>query len=213
MKVAVINEVSARDKNIYIINALSKRGFDIANVGMKEGDYSGEPLTYIHTGLMAGILTNLGVVDFVVGGCGTGQGFLISAMQYPNVFCGLVESPLDAWLFAQINAGNCVSLALSKGFGWASDINIDYIFEKLFASSFGQGYPDTRKESQQLSRGILKQITLASHKPMEQILALIDKEIVKTIFSHKPFVDLIKGHCTNISLQRFIMDNFLSEML
>lgn len=213
MKIAVISEVSARDKNSFIINALAKRGCEIANVGMQQGDFIGEHLTYIHTGLIAGILINLGAVDFVVGGCGTGQGFMISAMQYPKVFCGLVESPLDAWLFTQINAGNCLSLALSKGFGWASDINIDYIFEKLFADSFGQGYPQVRKESQQISRSILNDITSASHKTIEQILPLLDKEIVKTVCNHKPFVELVKGNCSNVPLQKFIIENYMQGNL
>ena len=93
MKVAVINEVSARDKNQDIIRALEKTGVQVLNVGMSEENQDIE-LTYIHTGLMAGILLNLGAVDLVVGGCGTGQGFLVSAMQYPNVFGGLIKEPL-----------------------------------------------------------------------------------------------------------------------
>ena len=52
------------------------------NAGMSaEGD---EPeLTYIQTGLMAAILLGTKACDLIVGGCGTGQGFLNSAMQYP----------------------------------------------------------------------------------------------------------------------------------
>ena len=42
-------------------------------------------------------------------------GYLNSAMQYPNVFCGLILDPLDAWLFTQINGRNCISLALKRG--------------------------------------------------------------------------------------------------
>ena len=131
MKIAVINEVSSRDKNGKVLEALQGFGHDVFNVGMS-ADGNEPELTYIHTGLMAGIALNTGAADLVVGGCGTGQGFLISAMQYPGVFCGLITEPLDAWLFSQINGGNCVSLALNKGFGWAADINLKYIFEKLF---------------------------------------------------------------------------------
>ncbi len=42
-------------------------------------------------------------------------------MQYPGVSCGLIADPLDAWLFSMINAGNCISLALNKGYGWAGE--------------------------------------------------------------------------------------------
>jgi ribose 5-phosphate isomerase RpiB len=44
---------------------------------------------------MTAILLNLKRVDFVVGGCGTGQGYLNSAMQYPGVFCGHILNDLD----------------------------------------------------------------------------------------------------------------------
>ena len=64
MKIAVINETSAADKNIDIINALDGRGHEIYNLGMKK---SGSPpeLTYIHTGLLTGLLLNLKKVDLL----------------------------------------------------------------------------------------------------------------------------------------------------
>ena len=131
MRIAVINEVSSQDKNPKVMEALANVPAEVFNVGMTGAGNEPE-LTYIHTGLMAAIALNSGAADLVIGGCGTGQGFLISAMQYPNVFCGLILDSLDAWLFSQINGGNCISLALNKGFGWAGDINLKYIFEKLF---------------------------------------------------------------------------------
>ncbi len=73
---------------------------------------------------MSALLLNLKAVDFVVGGCGTGLGYLNAVMQYPGVFCGHLLTPLDAFLFARINAGNCVSLALNQGYGWAGDVNL-----------------------------------------------------------------------------------------
>lgn len=44
-------------------------------------------------------------------------------------YCGLIQSPLDAWLFGQINGGNCISLALNFGYGWATDINLWFVFD------------------------------------------------------------------------------------
>ena len=98
MKIAVINETSAADRNADIMAALENKGHEIHNVGMKK-NFAKPELTYIHTGLLSAILLNLKKVDFVVAGCGTGQGFMNSVMQYPGVICGLVASPLDAWLF------------------------------------------------------------------------------------------------------------------
>ena len=114
MRIAVINEVSAVDKNKDIISALEGRGHEIINAGMTKKEDKPE-LSYIYTGLLTAILLNTGKVDFVVGGCGTGQGYLDSVMQYPGVFCGHILTPLDAWLFIQINGGNCISLALNQG--------------------------------------------------------------------------------------------------
>ena len=119
MKIAVINETSAADRNADIMAALEGRGHEVLNVGMKKG-FEPPELQYIQTGLMTGLLLHLKRVDLVVGGCGTGQGYLNSVMQYPGVFCGHILTPLDAWLFAQINDGNCMSLMLNQGYGWAA---------------------------------------------------------------------------------------------
>lgn len=205
MKVAVINEVSARDKNPAVVAALKAQNADVRNVGMCAGDYDLE-LTYIHTGLMAGILLNLGAVDLAVGGCGTGQGFLLSSMQYPGVFTGLVTEPLDAFLFSQINAGNCVSLALNKGYGWAGDINLNYMFERLFEREAGRGYPESRMESQRASRKKLQAISAASHKDMKDILEQTDPDLLKTIFSHAPFMDLVREESSDKDLQQYILN-------
>ena len=162
MRIAVINETSAADRNADILAALDGLGHEVINAGMRKSGEKPE-LSYIHTGLMAAVLLNAGTVDFVVGGCGTGQGFLNSVMQYPGVTCGHIITPLDAWLFAQINGGNCVSLMLNQSYGWAGDINLKFIFEKLFSVQSGLGYPEHRKEAQQASRLLLHDLNVITH--------------------------------------------------
>ena len=98
MKIIVLNETSAADRNADIQAALAGRGHTVINAGMTQGGVQPE-LTYIHTGLLTALFLNTGAADFVVGGCGTGQGYLNAAMQYPGVFCGHILTPLDAWLF------------------------------------------------------------------------------------------------------------------
>lgn len=193
MKIAVINEVSACPRNGDIVKALeSAVDAQIVNIGMK--DPKEEPsLTYIHTSYMAAILLDTGACDFVVGGCGTGQGFLNAVMQFPNVVCGLVSDPLDAWLFSQINGGNCVSLPLNKGYGWAADINLRYVFEKLFADPAGQGYPLDRAESQAASRATLSGISRMSHYSLKEILQKSDRDILRTIAGNRTFMDCVKA--------------------
>lgn len=209
MRIAVLNEVSACSKNADIINALKGFDFEICNLGMTDPDEQPQ-LTYIHTGLMAAALLNLKAADFVIGGCGTGQGFLISAMQYPNVFCGLISEPSDAYLFSLINNGNCISLPLLKGYGWAGELNLKFIFEKLFSQEGGGGYPASRSQSQKLSRNILKTISQGVHLPFDKVLRTVHKDIVKTAFNDK-FVGFLKNNADSGSLEAVL--NILSEVI
>jgi len=191
MKIAVINETSAADKNRDILAALEGRGHTIINAGMKKSGEKPE-LTYIHTGLLAAILINLKRVDIVIGGCGTGQGFLNSVMQYPDICCGLIQNPLDAWLFAQINAGNCISLALNYGYGWAGEINLKLIFDTLFSlKKFGEGYPRHRRESQEQSREALKNISKITHKSFAEIISTIDNSLLQPVLTYPGVLELI----------------------
>jgi len=177
MKIAIINEISAADRNADIARALDDRGHEIVNCGMRKSGESPE-LSYMHTGFLAGLLLQLGRVDFVVGGCGTGQGFMISALQYPGVFCGHLLSPLDAWLFTRINGGNCVSLALNQGYGWASDVNLRLMFDALFTDARGTGYPEHRREPQRQSRASLLNVSRCTHRSMSEIVAALPDEVV-----------------------------------
>ena len=191
MKIAVINETSSADKNKDIMAAIEGRGHTIINAGMTTTGAKPE-LTYIHTGLLSAILLNIKRVDLVVGGCGTGQGFLNSVMQYPNVSCGLIQNPLDAWLFGQINGGNCISLALNFGYGWAGDINLKFIFDRLFSlKEFGLGYPPHRQQSQQESIRILKEVSITVHRTFAEIITSIDESVLQPVLKYPCILELI----------------------
>lgn len=205
MKVAVINEISTSLKNADIINALKGFNLEVYNLGMTNPQEVPQ-LTYIQTGIMSAVLLNLKAVDYVIGGCGTGQGFFNSVMQYPNVFCGLICEPLDAWLFSQINDGNCISLALNKGYGWAGEINLKYMFDKFFVGKSGLGYPQSRSESQKDSRRILSKISQSTHKPFEEILKTIPKEILMPVKVHTPFIDAVKELAEEGALKTAVLE-------
>ncbi len=190
MKIAIVLEVVTCEKGDDVIEALKGRGHEIYNAGMKKKDDKPE-LTYINTGLLSAILLNLKCVDFVIGGCGTGQGYFNSALQYPNVFCGHILTPLDAWLFARINAGNCISLALTQGYGWASEINLKNIFDKLFSNEFGLGYPESRIETQALSRKRLAAISKKTHHPFHEIISTLDDEILNPVLQFPGVVEML----------------------
>ncbi len=196
MRIAIINETSAADRNADIVRAIAGRGHDIINCGMKKGGQAPE-LTYVHTGLLAGLFLASGRVDLVVGGCGTGVGFLNSSMQFPHVVCGLIQTPLDAFLFPQINAGNCVSLALNLGYGWAADKNLGFIFDQLFAQSWGSGYPEHRKESQGKSRELLETVSGLAHRGMDEIVDAMPAEILLPAINYPGIKELLSdGNAT-----------------
>jgi ribose 5-phosphate isomerase RpiB len=176
MKIAVLNETSAADRNADILAALNGRGHEVVNVGMKKNGEKPE-LQYIHTGFLAALFVNAKRADLIVGGCGTGQGFLNAVVQYPGVICGHILTDLDAWLFAQINDGNVISLALNQGYGWAADVNLRFIFDRYFSVERGQGYPAHRREPQAKSRDTLDTISVAAHRPMAEIIELLPEKI------------------------------------
>jgi ribose 5-phosphate isomerase RpiB len=183
MRVAVINETSAVDKNPHILAALEGRGLDVVNAGMAQKGEEPE-LQYIQTGLLSALLLNTGRVELVIAGCGTGQGYLNSAVQYPGVVCGHLLSPLDAWLFNRINAGNCVSLALNQGYGWAGDVNLRLLFDQLFSSAPGEGYPAHRAEPQRISRERLAAVSAVTHRSMAEIVRDLPEAIVAPLLAH-----------------------------
>ena len=190
MKIAIINEVSAVAQNAALVSALEGRGHTIINAGMKTAADLPE-LTYIHTGFQAALLLNSGRADFIVGGCGTGEGFLISVTQYPNIFCGHITNDLDAWLFAQINGGNCVSLPLLYGYGWAGDVNLKFILDRLFSVQFGIGYPEHRRESQKKSRDLLTAVSRITHRKFSEIVDEIDEAVIRPVLEFPGFLKIL----------------------
>jgi ribose 5-phosphate isomerase RpiB len=177
MRVAVVNETSAVDKHPFIMAALEGRGLEVVNAGMAERGEEPE-LQYIHSGLISALLLAAGRVDMVIGGCGTGQGFMNAVMQYPGVSCGHLLTSLDAFLFARINAGNVVSLALNQGWGWAGDENLRLLFDQLFTDARGEGFPAHRREPQAASRDSLRVISETAHRPMADIVARLPDGLV-----------------------------------
>lgn len=147
MKIALINENSQAAKNELICNTLKSvvepMGHEVLNFGMYTAEDDTQ-LTYVMNGLLAAILLGSKAVDFVVTGCGTGQGAMLALNSFPGVLCGHVTDPTDGYLFAQVNNGNAVAMPFAQNFGWGAELNLQYTFEKLFSGEFGLGYPRER---------------------------------------------------------------------
>jgi len=206
MKIALMNEFSQAAKNAVVLQQLSEvaseQNHSVFNVGMS--DDNDHYLTYIHLGIIASLLLNSKAVDFVVSGCGTGQGALMSLNAHPGVTCGYCIEPSDAFLFAQINNGNALALPFAKGFGWGAELNIRYIFEKAFGGLRGQGYPAERKESQVRNAGILSSIKSAVAKDYLEGLKAIDPELVKTAVTGERFQACFFENCQDDNIRAFV---------
>lgn len=204
MRIGVVTESSTAVKNKDVVAALDGFGYEIKNVGMK--GIENEPvLNYIETAAIGALLLDLDISDFIIGGCGTGQGFFNAILQFPGITCGLIQDPSDAWLYAQINGGNSISLALNKGYGWAGDVNLKFIFEKLFSVEFGSGYPDLRRKIQQQTREALFSLSKKSHKSLKMIFEEMEDSNIRNILTFPGVWDLI----TSTPRKNSEMMNFL----
>ncbi len=182
MRIALINENSQAAKNEMICNALKKvaepMGHEVVNYGMYNAEDE-EQLTYVQAGILAAVLLNSKAADYVITGCGTGEGAMLACNSFPGVICGHVEDALDAYTFAQINDGNAIAIPFAKGFGWGGDLNLEYIFEKLFAEESGQGYPRERAVPEKRNKKILDEVKKETYRDLNTILVSLDQELVK----------------------------------
>jgi len=209
MKIALMMENSQAAKNAVVLKELQgvadQQGHAVFNVGMS--DEQDHHLTYIHLGIIASLLLNSKAVDFIVAGCGTGQGALMSLNIHPGVNCGYCIDPADAYLFAQINNGNALALPFAKGFGWGAELNLRFIFEKAFTGEKGQGYPPERKEPQARNAGLLNQVKAAVIKDNYlDTLRAIDPELVKTAVSGQRFQQCFFEQCQDKNIEAFVRE-------
>lgn len=198
MRIALMNENSQGAKNPMIEKSLRKvvepMGFTVDNYGMHTAEDEAQ-LTYVQVGILAAVLLNSGAADYVITGCGTGEGAMLACNSFPGVICGHVEDALDAYTFAQINDGNAISLPFAKGFGWGGDLNLEYIFEKLFCEESGQGYPRERAVPEQRNKKILDEVKKVTYREFTDILMEMDRELVKGALAGEHFQELFFANC------------------
>lgn len=198
MKIALINENSQASKNEMICSTLKKvtepMGHEVYNYGMYS-DQDPHQLTYVQNGILAAVLLNSGAADYVITGCGTGEGAMLACNSFPGVLCGHIADVSDAYMFAQINDGNAIALPFAKGFGWGAELNLQYIFEKLFEGESGLGYPRERAVPEQRNKKILDEVKKVTHTDMVTILQNLDQELVKGALSGDKFQEYFFANC------------------
>ena len=207
MKIALINENSQAGKNELIFNTLKSvvepMGHEVYNYGMYSPDDEVQ-LTYVKAGLLTAILINSGAADFVVTGCGTGEGAMLACNSFPKVLCGLIVDPSDAYMFGQINNGNAIAMPYAKGFGWGAELNLQYIFQNLFEGERGLGYPRERAVPEQPNKKILDEVKEITHTDIMTILKKIDQKFLKETVSGIKFQEYFFANCKDNEIKEYI---------
>ena len=208
MRIALINENSQNAKNDLIFDALKKvvepKGFEVDNYGMYSAEGSA-PLTYVQNGILAAALLNTGAADFVVTGCGTGEGAMLALNSFPGVICGHVEDPLDAYTFAQINDGNAMAIPFALKNGWGQELQLKYIFEQMWLEEPGSGYPKERVVPEQRNKKILDGVRAAAYRPLVDIYKDLDPELVKGAFAGEHFKELFEAHAADGEIKDYVL--------
>ncbi|MCR2833156.1 RpiB/LacA/LacB family sugar-phosphate isomerase [Parerythrobacter lacustris] len=207
MKVALIIENSQAAKSSIVHEALTSVAEPLGHEVFHYGMYTAEDdaqLTYVMNGLLAGILLNSKAADFVITGCGTGMGSMLACNSMPGVFCGLVIDPTDAFLFSQINDGNCMSMPYAKGFGWAAELNLQDCYRKILENEGGAGYPKERAEIMRTNRGILKDLKAAACYDMLTVLKNVDQNLLRSAIAGERFAEYFYSNSQDEAISAYL---------
>ena len=182
MRIGVIQASSQKSKNEALYRCTCRavenngRQDTVVNFGVfPDQDAS---FSYIETALNISLLLSSGAVDFIVTGCSSGQGMMLACNSLPEVLCGFVQTPQDAYLFGRINGGNAASLPLGLNYGWLGEINLQCTLDKLFDGAFGCGYPPEEAERKRRDTEALKRINAVTKRALTETLAQYDQNLV-----------------------------------
>ena len=210
MKIALVMEWSTCERNEIVYETLKKVAEANGHTVVNYGQYNMEDnrQTYNQNAILISALLNAGAADFVITGCGTGEGAMLAANSMPSVLCGLVVDPADSYLFTQVNGGNCMSLPFAKGWGWGAEVNLEYVFEKLFVQAPGGGYPPHAAASEQRNAALLNKLKAVSHSDIRQILSSGDPDVqdmVKNAFAGRR-MELFEENCRSPEILAAVKD-------
>ena len=101
--------------------------------------------------------------------------------------------------------GNAISLPFAKGFGWGAELNLTYIFEKLFEGEPGGGYPKERVVPEQRNKKILDGVRKVAFKDsLIDILKNLDQDLVKGAVAGEKFQELFFANCKNQEIADYV---------
>lgn len=129
---------------------------------------------------------------------------MLAMNSFPGVICGHVEDPVDAYTFSHVNDGNAVAMPFAKGFGWGGELNLEYVFEKLFGFGHGQGYPKERVVPEMRNKKILDEVRTQTLRPLLECLPLLDQELVKGAVAGEKFSGLFFESCKDEAIAAYV---------
>lgn len=205
MKIGVIQASSQAGKNSLIYNTVKKyaAGAEVINFGCTEDEK--EKYSYIEISVLAGLLLAGGAVDFIVTGCSSGQGMMLACNSFPGVLCGYAPTPADAYLFAQINNGNAISLPLGEEYTWTGQENFEATVARLFSEPFGQGWPKGESARKLRDTELLKNIRRNSQRSAAELLQSLDKDFVRSILRKQNVIEYVMENA-NDEIKQLIMN-------
>ena len=194
MRIGIIQASSQAAKNQLLSDTVKKYAVndEIINFGCRENEP--ERFSYVEISVLAGLLLASGAVDFIVTGCSSGQGMMLACNNFPGVLCGYAPSPMDAYLFVQINNGNAVSLPLGEEYTWAGYENFENTIAKIFSEPFGQGYPNSEAVRKIKDTRMLKEIRGKSQRSATELLDSLDRSFIEHIMHKQDVIQYILQH-------------------
>lgn len=195
MKIGVIVASSQAEKNELIYNAVKKyapKGSEIFDFGCKPNEE--QKYSYIEISVLIGLLLASGAVDLVVTGCSSGQGMMLACNSMPQVLCGYAPTPKDAYLFAQINNGNAISLPLGEDYTFSGAQNLENTVKALFSEPFGQGYPKSEAGRKLKDTQLLKSIRKQSQTDAQAFFGQLGDSITQKILQKRDVIEYIVKH-------------------
>lgn len=204
MKIGIIQASSQSDKNEIIFNTVREYAGDSETVNFGCFREENETYSYIEISILIGLLLASGSVDFVVTGCSSGQGMMLACNNMPGVLCGYIPTPEDAYLFAQINNGNAVSLPLGEEYTWHGTDNLILTIKKLFSEPFGQGYPKREAVRKLKDTALLKEIRKTSQIELIDLLKALDDDLIRKVLSKKNVINYIWANGNDVQLSDWL---------
>lgn len=205
MRVAVIQGTTRRNMNLLLFESVKKAvqsSDEVLNFGIFEKE--NEQYSYVEIAILISFLMESGAVDFVVTGCSSGQGMMLACNSLPDLLCGYIENPQDAFLFGRINGGNVASLPLDLNFGWQGELNLQYTLDKLFDGEFGMGYPEHEAEIKRLEASALKNLNRLTKRSWEELLDQIPKDNLNKLLQRKIVMNAIINKGSNKEFIRLL---------